>query len=158
MSGLLGFVLLDFPKGSFEMPEFAALVSVFSLAMLLGGMVFFPSVVAPTVFRSLDTDRAGKFLRDLFPAYYAFIIFLSAIALVSLYTQLAIAIGLMLVIVSTLLVRQLLVPAINSWRDQELAGIDGAARKFALGHRISVVINMAQLVFVAWALYQLVRS
>lgn len=138
--------------------EILSLISHFSIATLLGGMLFFPTVVAPTVFKSLDADRAGRFLRELFPAYYGFIIVLSAIALICFYDQHIIAGGFAVVLASTLLVRQMLVPAINVWRDQELAGADGAAKKFALGHRVSVIINMAQFVFVAWALYHVLRG
>lgn len=140
------------------MPEILSLFGLFSIATLLGGMLFFPLVVAPTVFKSLDAERAGRFLRELFPAYYGFIIVLSGIALICVYNQPILAGGFAVVLASTLLVRQMLVPAINTWRDQELAGADGAAKKFALGHRISVIINMAQLVFVAWALYHLLRA
>ena len=50
--------------------------TLFHLAVgcLLGGMVFFPSVVAPRVFRVLEPDDAGRFLRALFPAYYLYLI------------------------------------------------------------------------------------
>ena len=50
------------------------------LAFLLGGMIFFPTVVAPTIFKSLDTLHAGLFLRKLFPSYYVFIIVVSGFA------------------------------------------------------------------------------
>ena len=48
--------------------------------MLLGAMLFFPSVVAPVVFTSLPEAQAGAFLRSMFPRYYAFMIALSLIA------------------------------------------------------------------------------
>ena len=35
--------------------------------LLLGGMLFFPSVVAPVVFASLPEAQAGAFLRAMFP-------------------------------------------------------------------------------------------
>ena len=50
------------------------------LAFLLGGMIFFPTVVAPAVFTSLDKAQAGSFLRKLFPNYYSFIIIVSGLA------------------------------------------------------------------------------
>ena len=39
--------------------------------MLLGAMLFFPSVVAPVVFSSLPEAQAGVFLRSMFPAITA---------------------------------------------------------------------------------------
>ena len=48
--------------------------------ILLGAMLFFPSVVAPVVFTSLPEAQAGAFLRSMFPRYYAFMIALSLIS------------------------------------------------------------------------------
>jgi len=137
------------------MTAFLELLSLASTGILFGGMLFFPTIVAPTVFRSLQEEDAGRFLRALFPAYYGFIILLSAIALIGVYSAPILATGFALTLVSTLAVRQLLVPAINQWRDQDLAGVETSANKFAIGHRISVIINMAQLLFVAYAYYAL---
>ena len=50
--------------------------------LLLGGMLFFPSVVAPVVFASLPEAQAGAFLRAMFPRYYVFMIILSLAAAV----------------------------------------------------------------------------
>ena len=48
--------------------------------MLLGAMLFFPSVVAPVVFTSLPETQAGLFLRAMFPRYYGFMIVLSLVS------------------------------------------------------------------------------
>ena len=42
--------------------------------LLLGGMLFFPIVVAPVVFVALPAAEAGTFLRAMFPRYYLFMI------------------------------------------------------------------------------------
>ncbi len=122
-----------------------------AIAALFGAMAFFPSVVAPTVFRTLPEDQAGRFLRGLFPGYYAFLIATSAIGAATLWKLSWIAPGLAAVAASTLAVRQLLVPRINAWRDAHLAGDEAAGRAFALGHRVSVLVNLVQLVFVVAA-------
>jgi hypothetical protein len=127
-------------------------IGLASLAAVFGAMVFFPAVVAPTVFRVLEPAPAGKFLRALFPGYYLFLIITSGIAAVGLYAQLIVSLGMVFVCVSTLAVRQHLVPRINAWRDAELAGDEAAGKKFALGHRVSVLINLVQLVIVIAAL------
>ena len=119
--------------------------------MLLGAMLFFPSVVAPVVFTSLPEAQAGAFLRSMFPRYYAFMIALSLIAAVlflavsdeSAYQA---AIVCVFVGVSTLWVRQWLLPRINTARDAQLAGDIKAGRRFDREHKLSVGINLLQLV------------
>ncbi|MEO0975349.1 MAG: DUF4149 domain-containing protein [Pseudomonadota bacterium] len=125
------------------------------LSALFGGMVFFPAVVAPRVFKVLSPASAGEFLRALFPAYYAFMIVSATIAALGFHARPRIALGLGAVALSTLLVRQLLVPRINAARDAQLAGDTSAAQRFARGHHLSVAINMVQLVFVTGAVVAL---
>ena len=119
--------------------------------LLLGGMLFFPIVVAPIVFTSLPEVEAGHFLRSMFPRYYLFMITLSALAF-ALYQ---VGVGLVLsvpatvcfgVALSTLWVRQSLVPRINDARDAQLSGDATAGTRFDRGHKLSVTINMLQLV------------
>ena len=122
--------------------------------MLLGAMLFFPSVVAPVVFTSLPEAQAGVFLRSMFPRYYSFMIALSLIAALlflmasdesaHLATIVCLFVG-----VSTVWVRQWLLPRINSARDAQLAGDAEAGRRFDRDHKLSVGINMLQLVLLA---------
>ena len=119
--------------------------------MLLGAMLFFPSVVAPVVFTSLPEAHAGAFLRSMFPRYYAFIIALSLIgALLFLVANdesaLQAAIVCLFVGASTLWVRQRLLPRINTARDAQLAGDAEAGGRFDRYHKLSVGINLLQLV------------
>ena len=119
--------------------------------MLLGAMLFFPSVVAPVVFTSLPEAQAGAFLRSMFPRYYAFMIALSLVAaflflVVSDESAYQAAIVCLLVGVSTLWIRQWLLPRINTARDAQLAGDTEAGRRFDRDHKLSVGINLLQLV------------
>lgn len=122
--------------------------------MLLGAMLFFPSVVAPVVFTSLPEAQAGAFLRSIFPRYYAFMIALSLIAALlflaasgeSAYQA---AIVCLFVSISTLWVRLWLLPRINAARDAQLAGDADAGRRFDWYHKLSVGINLLQLGFLA---------
>ena len=125
------------------------------LASLFGAMVFLPSVVAPLVFRALPEEAAAGFLRALFPRYYAFQIVTAAAAAFCYLARPWLAAGLLLIALSTLGVRQALVPRINDWRDREAAGDAVAGRHFVLGHRASVLVNLAQLVFAGAALWTL---
>ena len=126
----------------------------FWVACLVGGMLFFPSVVAPVVFKALPEEQAGAFLRVMFPRYYSFIIVLGVAACVSYAlaesgargSVLAPTVGISaLVVASTLWVKQFLLPKINAARDAELAGDASAGASFNTMHRLSVVINMVQL-------------
>ena len=119
--------------------------------LLLGGMLFFPSVVAPVVFASLPEAQAGAFLRAMFPRYYVFMIILSlAAAVMFQLSQGAVvsveAVVCLSVCVSPFWVRQRLLPRINTARDGQLAGDEKASEAFDRGHKLSVVINIAQLV------------
>ena len=122
--------------------------------MLLGAVLFFPSVVAPAIFTSLPEAQAGAFLRSMFPRYYGFMIALSLIAAFlflvgndeSAYTA---AIACLFVGVSTLWVRQWLLPRINAARDAQLAGDVEAGRRFDRDHKLSVGINLLQLILLA---------
>ena len=43
-----------------------------AVGVWLGAMVFFASVVAPTVFGTLEPQLAGHMIRRVFPRYYLF--------------------------------------------------------------------------------------
>ena len=121
-------------------------VALYVIAGTLGAMLFFAIGVAPTVFQALPAEQAGLFLRKLFPRYYlSLIIGSTAGGLLWLGSQ-PLASGVCLLIaVSTLWIRQWLVPRINAIRDRELSGDVSAGEEFARLHRLSVVINMLQL-------------
>jgi len=136
------------------------ITALFCLAVLLGAMVFFPAVVAPLVFRVLEPADAGAFLRALFPRYYLFMILTSGLAgLLLLFSAPLSAAVLLAIAASTLWIRQWLVPRLNAWRDQAQAGDATAEARFERGHRLSVAVNMVQLLLVAAVLvHQLVVS
>ena len=114
--------------------------------LTLGGLLFFPAVVAPTVFKSLPEAEAGHFLRALFPRYYLFLIIGSAAAALA-HGRAAPEPALLAaaVAVSTAAVLLLLVPKINALRDRQLAGDEAAGRAFDRAHRLSVGINFVQI-------------
>ena len=121
-------------------------IALYLVAATLGAMLFFAVGIAPTVFQALPIEQAGTFLRRLFPRYYLTLIIGSGLA-GALWVQSAPWAGgtCLMVALSTLWVRQSLVPRINALRDAELGGDDAAGARFAQLHRLSVVINMIQL-------------
>ena len=120
--------------------------ALYVIAGTLGAMLFFAIGVAPTVFQALPAEQAGLFLRKLFPRYYlCLIIGSTAGGLLWLGTQPLASGGCLLIALSTLWIRQWLVPRINALRDRELSGDVSAGEEFARLHRLSVAINMLQL-------------
>jgi len=117
------------------------------LGSLFGGMIFFPAIVAPRVFSVLGEDQAGQFLRKLFPAYYLYIIALSTgSALLLLVSGRGVLAAVRFILAAiTLWVRQGLVPRINRDRDAAKAGDPAAKTRFDRNHRLSVIINAAQM-------------
>jgi len=100
----------------------------------------------------LDIKMSGMVLRRLFPNYYLFIIVLALIAsflgkLISAATAACI-----FIVVTTVLVRQILLPKINQWRDEELSGNLDSAKKFSLFHRLTVILNLLQMALIVYAI------
>ena len=137
-----------------------ALVALFDavyglcLAIWVGSIAFFSFGVAPIIFNVLPPDHAAKFVRTLFPRYYAWGVYATGIALPALImTPLAnptlrgpgIGIRAMLILASLLIFLYCgnsLTPAINAARD---AGEPEKA-KFDRLHKRSVYLNTVVLV------------
>jgi hypothetical protein len=54
-----------------------------SLIGWLGAILYFSFGVAPVIFQVLDAQSAAKFVRTLFPRYYAWMALFSVVALAS---------------------------------------------------------------------------
>ena len=120
--------------------------ALYVVAATLGAMLFFAVGVAPTIFQALPLEQAGLFLRKLFPRYYLALIMGSGVAGCLWIESAPLAAAVCwLIALSTLWIRQSLVPHINQLRDAELAGDAAAGTRFATLHRMSVIINMVQL-------------
>lgn len=114
--------------------------------LLLGSMLFFAAVVAPSVFKFVPAKQAGQFLRGLFPRYYLWGITVSLImsALAFQVSSVALASSIT-VMVLFIIARQVLMPVINTARDQMLNGDSSAKTRFRRLHGVSVLINLVQM-------------
>ena len=56
------------------------------------------------------------------------------------------------IVVTTVLVRQILLPKINQWRDEELSGNLASAKKFSLSHRLTVILNLLQMALIVYSI------
>lgn len=126
------------------------IVALFALALMLGGMVFFAAIVAPNVFTRLPMAQAGPFIRVLFPWYYRYLAATSglcAVALIPLRPVDAGIVGVLAVITLWLMLG--LMPALNRQSDLAQSGDAAAKRAFDRGHRVSVIVNVLQLIVAA---------
>lgn len=125
-------------------------LALLSSAMLFGGMAFFAACVAPVVFTRLPPDWAGRFIRGLFPIYYLWVLGTSAAGAVALLPLRPVdALALAVVAGVTAWLRQGLMPRINALSDAAQAGDAAARPRFDRAHRLSVIVNMAQMAVAA---------
>ena len=110
-------------------------------AAILSFMIFFPVVVATSVFKVLDEKQSSKFLRIFFPKYYLFGLVLSLTGLIiAIFDKNNMSIIIfLLIIISFLFSRQFLMPIINKAKD------NNNEKKFNILHRFSVLINFIQI-------------
>ena len=120
----------------------------FILGAIISFMVFFPTVIAPIIFKIYDEEESGKFLRIFFPRYYLFGLILSVIGLfVSLYkNEMIIILAFSFLIVTFLFSRQILTPKINEAKDEMENNNEKSKKKFDKLHLFSVTINFFQII------------
>ena len=113
------------------------------IAISLGVMLFFSFVIAPVIFKVLDTNNAGKFVRKIFPHYYLInLIILSITVFLFLYISSVNLDFYITLVVAVLFAFSLfvLMPLINKFKDNK------EERKFKYSHTFSVIINFVQII------------
>ena len=110
-------------------------------AAILSFMIFFPVVVATSVFKVLDEKQSSKFLRIFFPKYYLFGFVLSLTGLIiAIFDKNNMSLIIfLLIMIGFLFSRQFLMPIINKAKD------NNNEKKFNILHRVSVLINFIQI-------------
>ena len=111
-------------------------------AATLSFMIFFPLVVATSVFRVLDEKQSSKFLRIFFPKYYLYGFALSFLGVIfSIYFENKLSILIYsLIMFGFLFSRQILMPMVNKAKDLN------NEKKFNKLHKLSVFINFLQII------------
>ena len=114
---------------------------------MVGIMLFFTIVVAPTVFKALPVEWSSKYVRNFFPKYYAC---LGLITTACIFTAPDSVSKVLLAICALLFAFTLLylTGKINEAKDQ------GQSRRFHVLHGASVVINLFQLITFIYLLVQ----
>ncbi len=105
-------------------------------------MIFFPLVVATSVFRVLDEKQSSKFLRIFFPKYYLYGFVLSLLGVIlSIYFENKLSILIYsFIMVGFMFSRQILTPMVNKAKDSN------DEKKFNKLHKLSVFINFLQII------------
>ena len=113
------------------------------VAICLGMMIFFSFILAPMIFKILDPENAGKFVRKIFPYYYFVnLVFLSIVLILILLNskinfEFYIIVSL---VISFIFAQFILMPFINKIRD------NNEENKFKYAHGFSVAINFLQMI------------
>ena len=115
--------------------------------MILGFMIFFPIVVAPSVFKNFNEKQSSVFLRSFFPKYYLFGIIVTSIGIFisALEKDFIIIFSFSLIFLGFLFSRQYLTPLINKAKDEIIKSDNLSKVKFERLHRFSVIINILQI-------------
>lgn len=146
------------------------LLSALTAALLFGGMVYFALLFTPLTFRHLSREAAGAFLRQVFPAYYMAGYALAGLAgLLALWPRPLEGAILLIVAFGFGYGGLVLLPKIDGLRalalegpsremGGELGGVNPHGERFRLLHRLSMAINLVQLVAVALILVTLMLA
>ena len=115
--------------------------------MILGFMIFFPIVVAPSVFKNFNEKQSSVFLRSFFPKYYLFGIIITLIGIIisALEKDFIIIFSLSFIFLGFVFSRQYLTPLINKAKDEITKSDNLSKVKFERLHRFSVIINILQI-------------
>ena len=117
------------------------------IGMILGFMIFFPIVVAPSVFKNFNEKQSSVFLRSFFPKYYLFGIIITLIGIIisALEKDFIIIFSLSFIFLGFVFSRQYLTPLINKAKDEITKSDNLSKVKFERLHRFSVIINILQI-------------
>jgi ABC-type transport system involved in multi-copper enzyme maturation permease subunit len=126
-------------------------LAVLSTALLFGGMTLYSFGFAAFLFTALPAQTAGAALRRAFPLFYGFVIVTAAVAALLWWSHdTKFAVLMAVVAATTVLVRQILMPAINRATDA------GRRQRFKWLHGLSVLVTLGHIAATGWLLAQLV--
>jgi hypothetical protein len=126
-------------------------VALLITALLFGGMTLFSFAFAAFLFTALPVDQARTTIRKAFPHFYLFVIVTALAATAFLASRDPVASAtLVFVAITTVLARQVLMPAINHATD------DKNKKRFNFLHGLSVVITLSHILATSYVLARFV--
>ena len=122
------------------MPEYLFIFVKFLIPFLLGSLIFFSTLVAPNVFKSLDEKNARLFIRSIFPKLYLYSGILSLLSSFCLFfINIFLSFIFFMITLGYLYSRQFLMVKINEASDQK------NEKEFKKLHKFSVLIFVIQI-------------
>ena len=122
-------------------------LAVLSTALLFGGMTLYSFGFAAFLFTALPAATAGAALRRAFPWFYLFVMATAATSAVLWWSHDAASALLMAAVaVTTVPLRQVLMPAINRATDA------GQRQRFKWLHGLSVLVTLGHIGAAGWLL------
>ena len=122
-------------------------LAILCTALLFGGMTLYAFGFAALLFKALPAPLAGATLRQAFPWFYLFVAATAAVAALFWWAHDGRAAAVMaLVAITTVPVRQRLMPAINRATDS------GNRQRFKWLHGVSVLVTLLHITVTGWLL------
>ena len=119
--------------------------------LIVGVIIFQSLIIAPTVFRVLDLEDAGAFLRKVFPRFFTLIMACSVLMLILVALSDSSDKSRFMLPVANLVfsgVSYLVIPATNRAKD------DGEQKKFKALHSLTVALTLLMLILnITWWLF-----
>ncbi len=126
-------------------------LAILTTALLFGGMTLYSFGFAAFLFKALPAPAAGATLRLAFPLFYFFVVATAALAAMLWWPHDAIAVAAMAAVaLTTIPVRQFLMPAINRATDNE------DRLHFKWLHGASVLVTLGHIAVTGWILVRIV--
>lgn len=126
-------------------------LAILVTALLFGGMTLYSFGFAAFLFKALPAPSAGATLRFAFPWFYLFVVATSTFAALLWWSHDTIAAAVLAgVALSTIPVRQLLMPAINRATDSD------DRSRFKWLHGASVLVTLSHIAVTGWILASIV--
>ena len=111
--------------------------------LIVGAIILKVAIIAPTMFKTLDSSNFGKAIRPLWPKFFAMVVVLSILSLITVYLHSDLSVYHMIIAVSSTVLAAIcyaIIPATNRATD------NGDHKTFKILHRISVSFTVILLI------------
>ena len=111
--------------------------------LIVGAIILKVAIIAPTMFKTLDSSNFGKAIRPLWPKFFAMVVVLSVFSLITVYLHSDLSVYHMIIAVSSIVLAAIcyvIIPATNRATD------NGDHKTFKILHRISVSFTVILLI------------
>ena len=110
--------------------------------LIVGAIILKVAIIAPTMFKTLDSSNFGKAIRPLWPKFFAMVVVLSIFSLITVYLHSDLSVYHMIIAASSIVLAAIcyvIIPATNRATD------NGDHKTFKILHRISVSFTVILL-------------